>query len=299
MVCFDTETTGTDVETDRIVTAAVVRIDDWTVDGGPLVDTFSIVIDPGIPIPDEAAAIHGWTTERVRKHGVSPDIGLAALTSNLISVLSQGGPKVLVIMNAPFDLTLLDRDQRRHGIPHPIGDLSYGLNDPIPVLDPMVIDRQIDRYRPGTRTLADLCTVYGVTLDTVHDAAADATAAGRIMWRIGQMAGVWTRDAKLAHYRGAGRHRPAANVEILSMLAAMTPAELHEAQRAWRAAQVENFGAYLCRERDGLIEVGKDPFASAQEEIDNAGSVATLTEKINGLRGDWPIIPYRLPEVTS
>jgi len=60
MLGWDTETTGVDVESDRIVTAALVEVGP----GGASPQHF--VIDPNVEVPEAAARIHGWTTERVR-----------------------------------------------------------------------------------------------------------------------------------------------------------------------------------------------------------------------------------------
>ena len=51
-------------------------------------------------------------------------------------------------MNAPFDLTLLDRELRRHRA----ASLSHYLGqNPLRVLDPRVLDKHLDRYRKGRR----------------------------------------------------------------------------------------------------------------------------------------------------
>ena len=51
-----------------------------------------------------------------------------------------------------------------------------------PVYDPFVIDKTLDRYRKGKRTLGALCEEYGVRLDNAHEATADALAAARLAW---------------------------------------------------------------------------------------------------------------------
>lgn len=52
----------------------------------------------------------------------------------------------LVVMNAPFDLTLLDRELKRHRASS-LG--PYLQNSPLCVLDPRVLDKHLDRYRKG------------------------------------------------------------------------------------------------------------------------------------------------------
>lgn len=124
----------------------------------------------------------------------------------------------LVVMNAPFDLTLLDRELKRHRA----SSLARYLDGaPLRVLDPRVLDKHLDRYRKGRRTLTDLCAHYGVELDSAHDAAADALAALEVV-------------------RAVGR-RFAARLERL------TPAEIHALQTGWHAAQARGLQAWFTR----------------------------------------------------
>ena len=77
---FDTETTGTDVTRDRIVTAALV------LSHGPGREAETVatwLIDPGVEIPEAAAAVHGISTAHAREHGMQPaealeEVGLSA-----------------------------------------------------------------------------------------------------------------------------------------------------------------------------------------------------------------------------
>ena len=69
---FDTETTGVNVTSDRLVTAALVlRPGGATPQGSDTVRTW--LADPGVSIPDGAAAVHGITTEYAREHGAPGD----------------------------------------------------------------------------------------------------------------------------------------------------------------------------------------------------------------------------------
>ena len=62
---FDLETTGIDVEADRIVTAHVGLLDA----SGTVLRARDWVADPGIEIPAGATAVHGITTARARAEG--------------------------------------------------------------------------------------------------------------------------------------------------------------------------------------------------------------------------------------
>lgn len=163
---FDLETTGVDVTTDRIVTAHVGVLDRR----GREIAARDWLADPGVPIPDGAAAVHGISTEHARAHGRPADEVVAEISNALRVLFAQGMP--IVAYNASYDFSLLAHEAARHGIPV--------LIDPQPVIDPLVIDKAYDRYRPGKRTLSVVAEHYAVPLDDAHEASADAVAAGRV-----------------------------------------------------------------------------------------------------------------------
>lgn len=166
---FDLETTGIDVETARIVTAHVGVIDST----GASIAAGEWLADPGVEIPSQASAVHGITTERAQAEGRPAVEVVAEIIAALRAVFLRGIP--LVIYNAPYDLTVLDREARRHGL-EPLADaLVDGC-----VVDPLVIDKAVDKYRKGKRTLEAAAQFYEVSLTDAHDAGADAVAAGRV-----------------------------------------------------------------------------------------------------------------------
>lgn len=163
---FDLETTGVDVEADRIVTAHVGVLDPR----GREIAARDWLADPGIAIPDGASAVHGISTAHARAHGRPAAEVVAEVTTALRALFQQGVP--VVAYNASYDFSLLAGECRRHGI-EPIAS-------PSPVIDPLVIDKAYDRYRRGKRTLEIVAAHYAVPLDGAHDASADAVAAGRV-----------------------------------------------------------------------------------------------------------------------
>ncbi|UNK72325.1 exonuclease domain-containing protein [Microbacterium sp. H1-D42] len=163
---FDLETTGVDVTQDRIVTAHVGVLDRH----GREIAARDWLADPGIPIPDGAAAVHGVSTEHARAHGRPAREVVAEVSEALAMLFSQSMP--IVAYNASYDFSLLAHEARRHGLPE--------LAAPQPVIDPLVIDKAHDRYRRGKRTLSVVAEHYAVPLDAAHEAAADAIAAGRV-----------------------------------------------------------------------------------------------------------------------
>ncbi|MDT0464733.1 3'-5' exonuclease [Streptomyces gibsoniae] len=212
LAAFDTETTGVDVETDRIVSAAVAVQDA----PGTRPRVCRWLVNPGVPVPAEATAVHGLTEEHLQRNGRWPSPVMEEIARELGEQAALGRP--LVVMNAPFDLTLLDRELRRHRA----SSLDrWFASQPLCVLDPRVLDKHLDRYRKGRRTLTDLCAHYGVVLEGAHDAAADALAALEVV-------------------RAVGR-RYATRLERL------TPVELHTLQTGWHAAQARGLQAWFAR----------------------------------------------------
>jgi DNA polymerase III subunit epsilon len=163
---FDTETTGVDVASDRIVTAALVRRDA----AGTRVRTW--LLAPGVPIPDVVTAIHGISSEHAARSGRPPVQALEEIAAELAHAVRDGVP--VVAYNASFDLCLLEAELRRHGVPT-LRDRLAG--EVLPVLDPLVLDRCEDPAREGGRRLGDLCTAYGVVgTGPLHTADVDVLA---------------------------------------------------------------------------------------------------------------------------
>lgn len=152
---FDTETTGTDTSTDRIVSAALV-LSTGPGREGEAVATW--LIDPGVPIPEGAARVHGITTEHARTYGMPPVPALEEIATRLAECLAQGTP--IVAFNGSFDLQIIEAELARHGRPTIEQRLGHAI---APVVDPLVLDRGLDRYRKGKRTLSALMEVYGVS----------------------------------------------------------------------------------------------------------------------------------------
>lgn len=167
---FDTETTGVSVTTDRIVTTALIEHD-----GGEIRQS-TWLIDPGVDIPAAASAIHGVTNERARAEGAAPPQALEEIATALADAFAANTP--VVAFNAAFDLSILETELRRHRL----STLSERLgHDPAPVIDPLVLDRAVDPYRRGKRTLTDLCRHYGISDADLHTAEVDVTATLEVL----------------------------------------------------------------------------------------------------------------------
>ncbi|GAA3867488.1 3'-5' exonuclease [Leifsonia kafniensis] len=209
LAVFDLETTGIDVETSRIVSATVAVMDAM----GHVTERTDWLVNPGVDIPEQATAVHKITTQHAVDNGRNAAEAVAEIVAALRVPLELGIP--LVAYNAPYDLTLLNREALRYGI--------APLVSPTPVIDPLVIDKAVDRYRKGKRTLEAASAFYNVVLDGAHDSGADAIAAGHVAQAI-------------------------ARVHAATL--PPTAAELHDLQVTWSQEQADSFQSYMRRERD-------------------------------------------------
>ena len=105
LIFYDTETTGTQIDKDRIVEIAAYN--------GTTGASFQTLVNPEIPIPAEATKIHGITTAEVADAPKFPEA---------YRQFSEfcGTDNILVAHNNnSFDYPLLLRECHRHGLPEP------------------------------------------------------------------------------------------------------------------------------------------------------------------------------------
>ena len=169
---FDTETTGVRPLKDRLVTAALVlRIDGasyrFGVSEPDQVATW--LTDPGVEIPEQATAVHGITTAQARDEGRPIEEVLHELAGSIVEHWLHGYP--LVAFNASYDITLVNQELRRHRV----GSFEERLEGaPMLVVDPLVLDRKLDRFRKGKKTLTEMAPVYGAAVSPdAHTAEVD------------------------------------------------------------------------------------------------------------------------------
>lgn len=267
---LDTETTGVDVETALI----------GSISAGPLnPDGTSDIRTAYIPVdmPEEAGAVNGLTTAYLAEHGQpAPDV-LDRFLNATANACRAG--RVLVIANAPYDLTVIDRECRRHGVAT-LWQRLAATDTPLVVVDPIVLDKRAIKYRrrvsdtQGARQLKTLAQVHRCGWDDVlaHTSEYDALQAGRVTYAL---------------------------LEGFPMLARLTAGELHAYQVAWYREQSESLASYFAIEagkfegdaarrlRDEDVEGARAAMMKAAEFRDKAVSVDTA----------WPYRPYPVPVV--
>lgn len=216
LLALDFETCGLPAWDTRVVQVALALIG-----GLERAVTHTWLVDPGMPIPEQATAVHHITDEMVQRDGRPYEDTLRQVADRVTAHLIEGHP--LIAMNASFDCTLLEAELQRLGIP----TITQRLGAFAPVIDPLVLDKRLDR-RKGKRNLLALCEHYQVRHEGAHDAGEDALAAARVAWAIAE------RYPKVAE---------------------TSPHELHAHQVGWAREQRDSLRAYfdaMSKAHDGV-----------------------------------------------
>jgi DNA polymerase-3 subunit epsilon len=272
IAAFDTETTGINPAEDRIVTAAVVYLTP-----GQRPRPIRWVIDPQVDIPDEAAAVHGWTNQRLAETIGRPGGALRAMADStgktvtttiprdaaLFEIAAHlgatiGRDQAVLVHNAAYDLTLLEHETIRHGI-DPLSSRPKGIRG---VVDPMVIEKAHDPYRKNCYRAP------GCNTETKHHECGGCRGGKH------RCGGCGVTDKTLTslctHYgiRHGGAHDAAADaiaaarlmrrlLEGWPQMAAWKLGTLHEHQVTWRRQQMDSLREWF--DKNGVEHDGCDP----------------------------------------
>jgi DNA polymerase-3 subunit epsilon len=195
---FDIETTGLDPKRDRIVEFGAVKFDRR----GPI-SRYSVLINPGIPMPEEAGRVNGITDEMLA--------GRPSLETVFPDFLRLIKDTVITAHNAPFDVGFVNEKlkffyeaaQRAAQKAAPgQGSFLPGLEDdqpaagpvwtpPFPALsnrtaDTLVLARRVFPNRNGHK-LQDLAAALGITARSAHRAEDDARLCMEIFIRMAEL----------------------------------------------------------------------------------------------------------------
>lgn len=226
---WDTETTAKNPAEARIVTAAIVGR------GGVSPEhSQEWLINPGVPIPPETTAIHGIDDAKAQAEGQDPKAALEEIAETLARILRYGMP--LVAFNTAYDWSVLHNELERHGLPTMADRLD---GPPYSLLDALVLDKQADRYRKGSRKLQAVAGHYGVHLENWHEAKADAIAA------LGIADALYERNPRLDGY---------------------DQQRLYLAQQAWREEQQAGLQAHLRKTDPAAYCAPEWPLVPAQRD---------------------------------
>lgn len=239
LLALDSETTGISIETDRIVTASAILLGG---NGGREARNWLTDVD-GIEIPEAATAVHGISTDHARTHGVPTKGAIEDIVTVLADCVTAG--TAIVGHNVVYDLSLLDREARRH--------LGCGLADAFDlsrmrVLDTSVLDKHVlprrRRVSPtqGPRQLITLAQVYSLGWDekAAHGSEYDALMAARIAYRIGSLVEMPREQRPEFEFD---------QYQQFDQLAGMDLDALHAAQVTWASEQAAGLEQFF-REKD-------------------------------------------------
>jgi CBS domain-containing protein len=158
-VVLDTETTGLDARTARLVQIGAVRLS-----GGGAVDTaerFEQLVDPGVPIPAIASAVHGIKDEHI---GNAPSF--SAIAPQLEAFV---GSSVVIGHTITYDVAVLQREYALAGRPWR-RPRTLDVRDLAELAQPTLAQYDLER----------LCTWLSIAIDGRHTAIGDALATARV-----------------------------------------------------------------------------------------------------------------------
>lgn len=157
IVFFDLETTGTNISHDRIVEISIVKV---MPDGTEIVKTRRV--NPEMPIPAEATAIHHITDDDVRNE---PTFKQIAKSLSQLFV----GCDIAGFNSNRFDIPLLDQEFQRADVDFDFGKARF-------------IDVQTIFHKKEPRTLVAAYRFYcGKELEDAHSASADTMATYEVL----------------------------------------------------------------------------------------------------------------------
>ncbi len=149
-IAFDTETTGLDPASGRIVEIGAVKFDRRGV-----IARYNVLINPEMPMPEEAGKVNGITDEMLKDKPLIADV-----FPDFFDFIGTG---VLVAHNAPFDINYVNAELKRAGKP-PLSNK---------VVDTRIFAKEVF---PGLSSYAlqDLAVQFGITALEAHRAEDDA-----------------------------------------------------------------------------------------------------------------------------
>lgn len=147
---FDTETTGLEPKTNRIVEAGAIRFDSYGI-----IARFNTLINPQMPMPAEVSRINGISDKMLLDQPVA--------SKALPDFMRFIGTTVLVAHNAPFDVKFINAELLRLGL-SPLKNT---------IVDTLVFAKEIFPGLPKY-SLQELAKRFGINAIDAHRAEDDA-----------------------------------------------------------------------------------------------------------------------------
>jgi DNA polymerase-3 subunit epsilon len=160
---FDIETTGLDSKLDRIVEFGAIKFDNRGI-----IARYSMLIDPEIPMPEEAGKVNKITDAMLS--------GKPVIEEALPRFLSFVKNTIIIAHNAPFDCGFVNEALKR------LAENPHGRGFSSPVVDSIVLAREAF---PGRKSysLQNLAADLGIATQNAHRAEDDALLCMEIFIR--------------------------------------------------------------------------------------------------------------------
>ncbi len=170
-VVFDTEATGLDLDTNRMLSLAAVAVRGGEID---LSDRLELTFASDDVGGRHAAEIHQMVLADVRD-GLSEEIGA-------LRFLAYLKDSILVAHHVGFDVAMINKVLKRMG---PVRLYNR-------CLDTLALDRRLthgphqrdDHHRDEDRSLDGLCNKFDLDISFRHSAAGDALATGQLLLKL-------------------------------------------------------------------------------------------------------------------
>ena len=162
LVFFDIESTGLNIATDRIVEISIVKVSPGTPGSPNDVEVKTRRINPGMPIPPEAQAVHGISDDDVK------DCPRFSQIAKSLAQMLQGCD-IAGYNSNKYDIPLLAEEFLRAGV-----DFDFRKRN--------LVDVQNIFHKKEQRTLKAAYKFYcGRNLDNAHSAEADTMATYEVL----------------------------------------------------------------------------------------------------------------------
>lgn len=191
-IVLDTETTGLDPKTQRLVEIACIELENHL----PTGRHFHKLVDPEMEVPAEAVAVHGLSNAKLK--------GAPLFAAIAIEFLEFIGDSKLVIHNADFDMGFINAELVRANLPK------------LPNARALDTVQMARRKFPGAPASLDaLCKRFGIdnAHRTLHGALLDAELLAQVYLELvgGRQVGLELAGAPIAAESNAVS-APAANI---------------------------------------------------------------------------------------
>ena len=168
LMCFDLETTGVNITTDRVVQIAVSYFN-----RGSRVQQHQQLINPERPIPVGASEVHGVYDADVLNAPTMGQFAPRLLPHFTGRIFTDKSPPIIVGYNVlGYDIPLFQAELERVQATFRVDDL--------PAIDLLLWVRWFLRHEPKQK-LTEICDRFNVTLNNAHEALADARACGHLI----------------------------------------------------------------------------------------------------------------------